>query len=99
MNTFAEGDLVVWVGIYYLQKLLDPRRVEILWHLLRVVIPKPDVCHQYSELLLVNHTISVWVGLLELLNEEQQELFMFTKLEVQHAFQEHVEFKFRFVVS
>jgi len=37
--------------------------------------------------------------LLELLNEEQQELFMFTKLEVQHAFQEHVEFKFRFVVS
>lgn len=99
MNTFAEGNLIVWVGINYLQKLLDPRRVEILWHLLRVVISKPDVGHQYSELLLVNHTISVWVGLLELLNEEQQELFMLTKLEIQHALQKHVELKFGFVIS
>jgi len=70
VDALTEGDLLIRVWVDYLQELLNSRRGEVVGHTCRLVVTEAEMFHQLSKLLLVEHTISISVDLLEVLNKE-----------------------------
>jgi hypothetical protein len=91
VDALTECDLLIRIRVDYLQELLNALRGEVVRQTCCLVVTEAKMFHQLSELRLVEHTISISVDLLEVLNEEAKELLVLAQLEVENTLKEHVE--------